>query len=362
MADPINPGGGDDGGRRSAAGGSGWLARVLFRLAGLLVLSSSLAVGVLWYGWKTAMETPIQVPEEGLIHEVNAGTSFRTVVQELAQRGIVTSPFYLRMEARYSGDAGRIKAGEYLLKPGLSHRQLLDELVRGEVIQHTLTLVEGWTFREMMAAVAGHDKLQAQLPGVDAEAVMAALGRPGEHPEGRFLPETYHFPKGTSDVAFLAGAYRSMERVLAEEWAEREGDLPYETPYEALIMASIVEKETGRAGERAEVAGVFVRRLRRGMRLQTDPTVIYGIGADFDGDLRRVDLRTDTPYNTYTRHGLPPTPIAMPGREAIHAALHPAPGEALYFVARGDGTHHFSTTLREHQNAVNKYQRGGRAP
>ncbi len=362
MADLSSPGGDGDGRRPAADDNDGWLTRVLFRLAGLLVLFSSLAVGILWYGWQTAMDISIRLPEDGLVYEVRPGTSFRTVVQDLAGRGIVTRPFYLRLEARYSGDASRIKAGEYLLKPGLSHRQLLDELVGGEVIQHTLTLVEGWTFREMMAAVAGHDKLHTRLPGLEPATVMAALGRPDEHPEGRFLPETYHFPKGTTDVAFLSAAYRSMERVLADEWAEREADLPYETPYEALIMASIVEKETGRAGERAEVAGVFVRRLRSGMRLQTDPTVIYGIGADFDGNLRRVDLRTDTPYNTYTRHGLPPTPIAMPGRAAIHAALHPAAGEALYFVSRGDGTHHFSTTLREHQNAVNKYQRGGRSP
>ncbi|MDZ7754274.1 MAG: endolytic transglycosylase MltG [Gammaproteobacteria bacterium] len=361
MIRPSSPGAHGDGGN-PASGGGGWLARVLFRLAGLLVLSSSLAVGVLWYGWKAAMETPIRVPDEGLIYEIPQGVSFRTIMQDLARRGIVAKPFYLRVEARYSGDAGRIKAGEYLLNPGLTHRQLLDELVRGEVIQHTLTLVEGWTFPEMMAAVAGHDKLQARLSESDPEAVMAALGRAGEHPEGRFLPETYHFPKGTTDVAFLAQAYRAMERVLAEEWSQREVDLPYETPYEALIMASIVEKETGQAGERSEVAGVFVRRLRRGMRLQTDPTLIYGLGADFDGNLRRVDLRTDTPYNTYTRHGLPPTPIAMPGRAAIHATLHPAGGEALYFVSRGDGTHHFSATLREHQNAVNEYQRGRRSP
>ncbi len=362
MADSISPGGSGDGGRPATDDTDGWLTRVLFRLAGLLVLTSSLAVGVLWYGWQTAMDISVRLPEDGLVYEVRPGTSFRAVIQDLARRGIVSHPFYLRLEGRYSGDAARIKAGEYLLKPGLSHRQLLDELVRGEVIQHTLTLVEGWTFQEMMTAVAGHDKLHTRLPALDPDTVMAALGRPGEHPEGRFLPETYHFPKGTTDVAFLAQAHRSMERALAEEWAQRQPDLPYETPYEALIMASIVEKETGRAGERGEVAGVFVRRLRRGMRLQTDPTVIYGMGVDFDGNLRRVDLRTDTPYNTYTRHGLPPTPIAMPGRAAIHAALHPAAGEALYFVSRGDGTHHFSTTLREHQNAVNKYQRGGRSP
>ena len=346
-------GGGDDRGR-------GRLAVILLRLAGLAILVGSLGLGFLWYGWQAAMDAPARVPAEGLVYEVPPGASFAAVVDDLVARGIVSSPFFLHLEARRTGEAARIKAGEFLLPAGLTTRELLDVLVEGEAILHAFTIVEGWTFRELMDAVAADPRLSHRLPDHGPETVMAALGRAGEHPEGRFLPETYRFPKGTTDVDFLARAYEAMTRVLAEEWAKRAEGLPYETPYEALVMASIVERETGLAAERERVAGVFVRRLEKGMRLQTDPTVIYGMGDAFDGNLRRVDLRNDTPYNTYTRHGLPPTPIALPGRAAIHAALHPAPGDALYFVSRGDGSHHFSATLREHQNAVNRYQRGGR--
>ena len=237
--------------------------------------------------------------------------------------------------------------------------QLLDNMVRGKVVQYSLTLVEGWTFKQMMAAINAHPSITHTLTGLTNSQLMTQLGWADQHPEGHFYPDTYSFSRGFSDVAFLQRAHRMMVQRLASEWRQRDTTVPYKTPYDALIMASIVERETGAAEERAQIAGVFVRRLKIGMALATDPTVIYGIGASFDGNLRKRDLQTDTPYNTYLRRGLPPTPIAMPGGDAIHAALHPASGKTLYFVARGNGTHYFSETLQEHNNAVRKYQLGG---
>jgi UPF0755 protein len=240
----------------------------------------------------------------------------------------------------------------------MTPESLLRKLAGGEVIQHAITLIEGQTFREMLALIAANDKIVHTLDGASAGEIMARLGHEGENPEGRFLPDTYHFPQGTTDLAFLQRAYNAMERLLAGEWAARARGLPLNTPYEALTLASIVEKETGLAEERPAIAGVFIRRLLKGMRLQTDPTVIYGLGERFDGDLRAGDLRTDTPYNTYTREGLPPTPIAMPGAASIHAVLHPDKGDTLYFVANGNGGHYFSRTLKEHESAVQKFQLG----
>jgi UPF0755 protein len=233
-------------------------------------------------------------------------------------------------------------------------------MISGKVRQYALTLVEGWNFRQVMDAVQSHPSLAHTLQGLENAAIMAQLGHPDEHPEGRFLPDTYHFPKGLSDVAFLQRAYDAMAQTLAQEWEGRAVGLPLQTPYEALILASIVEKETGLASERQAIAGVFVRRLEKRMRLQTDPTVIYGMGERYDGNIRKQDLLEDTPYNTYRRLGLPPTPIAMPGRDAIHATLHPDDSQNIYFVSRGDGSHHFSATLEEHNNAVIKYQLKGR--
>jgi UPF0755 protein len=243
------------------------------------------------------------------------------------------------------------------LQAGLTPEQLLRRLAEGKVVQHSITLVEGESFKLMMQRIAAHPVLEQTLDSIEPDAVMKAVGHPGIHPEGRFLPETYHFPRGSSDVDLLRRAYRDMEAFMQASWAERDSDIPLQTPYDALILASIVEKETAVAEERARISGVFTRRLEKGMRLQTDPTVIYGLGDSFDGDIRYRDLRTDTPYNTYTRSGLPPTPIAMPGKDAILAALHPAEGKALYFVARGDGSHQFSSTLKEHNRAVDRYQR-----
>jgi UPF0755 protein len=296
----------------------------------------------------------------GEIVDVPKGTSFRGVLRELQARGLLQSGrqvLYLSWYARVSGRAGAMKAGEYALAPGMRAIDLPALLASGQVILHELTLVEGWQFVTALAAVHAHSAIKRTLPGTEAgAALMSQLGAPGRHPEGLFHPDTYRFPRGTTDVEFMRRAYKTQQRVLAEEWDTRAPDLPYASPDEALIMASIVERETGMVDERPEIAGVFVRRLQKGMRLQTDPSVIYGLGAAFDGNLRKRDLLADTPYNTYTRAGLPPTPICLPGRAALLAALHPAPGKTLYFVSRGDGSHVFSETFTEHDAAVRKFQ------
>jgi UPF0755 protein len=229
-------------------------------------------------------------------------------------------------------------------------------LVSGKTLTHSITFPEGWTFRQWREQMASHPALVHTLKGLSDEAVMERLGHPGVHPEGRFFPDTYLFPRGFSDLQLLQWAWRRMEEELADAWRERDKGLPLKTSYEALILASIIEKETGMPSERREIAGVFIRRLKKGMKLQTDPTVIYGMGREYAGNIRRKDLKKDTPYNTYVHAGLPPTPICMPGRESLQAAVHPAAGKAFYFVARGDGSHQFSATLREHNRAVRKYQ------
>ncbi len=328
----------------------------LFRLAGLLLLLASFGGAWLAMDFDSFRSTPLALAQEETLL-VRPGTSLKAVAAELRQRGILQQPTYLVLLARWLGVAGKIKAGEYRLRPGTTSEQLLEQLTAGQVRQYALTLIEGETFRDMMKRIAAAPALEQTLPEHEPGTVMAAIGYPGLHPEGRFLPETYHYPRGTRDVDLLRRAFREMEAFLDREWARRAPDLPLKTPYEALILASIVEKETGLASERPQIAGVFIRRLNKGMRLQTDPTVIYGMGDRFDGDIRFRDLRRDTPYNTYTRAGLPPTPIAMPGKAAIRAVLHPADGDSLYFVARGDGSHEFSATLAEHNRAVDRYQR-----
>lgn len=332
------------------------MRELIFKLVGLGVLLLSFGGGWLWMDYQGFHESTLKVPEEGRTLSVEPGTSMRALARELEQAGVIKSGRYFRWMARLSGDAHRIKAGEYLLQADMTPPQLLQLMVEGKVRQYALTLIEGWSFREMMQQVQDSPYLKHTLKGLGGDAVMERLGYPDQHPEGRFLPETYHFPRGLSDVEFLRRAYRAMQERLESEWQNREEGLPLDTPYQALILASIVEKETGLESERQQIAGVFVRRLKKGMRLQTDPTVIYGLGADYDGNLRRRDLVNDTPYNSYTRSGLPPTPIAMPGADAIHAVMHPAKGDALYFVARGDGSHHFSATLEEHNRAVRKFQ------
>ncbi len=302
------------------------------------------------------LETPLNIPETGLPLEVPPATSLQDIARRLQRDGILSSALYLQIYARLEGSARRIKAGEYRITPGMTPPMLMQRLVAGRVRQYPLTIVEGWTFRQMMEAVRNHPKIQQTLEGLSDAEIMARLGHADENPEGRFFPDTYHFPRGTTDVVFLKRAYDTMARHLDEAWRQRAPDLPLRTPYQALTLASIIEKETGLPEERPLIAGVFIRRLRKGMRLQTDPTVIYGLGESFDGNLRRRDLRQNTPYNTYVHGGLTPTPIALPGAGSIAAAVNPAPGNALYFVATGDGGHAFSKTLKEHNRAVRKYQ------
>ncbi len=328
-----------------------------FRLVGLLVLVASFVGAWLIMDFQAFRENALEIPASGATFEIRSGENLKSVAGRLHEMGMLETPFYFVVLGRYLEFDSRLKAGEFRLQHGTNPEQLLDQLANGQVVQHGLTLIEGETFGDMMLRITQDNVLEHTLASLDNEAVMTAIGKPDEHPEGRFLPETYHFPRGTSDVEFLRRAYQDMDTFLRQAWDERDPDLPLKTSYDALILASIVEKETGVAAERPMIAGVFVRRLRKRMRLQTDPTVIYGIGDSYDGDIRYRDLRTDTPYNTYTRFGLPPTPIALPGREAILAVLHPGDGDSLYFVARGDGSHHFSSTLKEHNRAVDRYQR-----
>lgn len=287
--------------------------------------------------------------------EVGAGTTFNRLAGRLENEGILESAFDTRLYARLSGRADDIKAGDYALTPGMTARDLLDKLVAGDVIVHQVVLLEGWTLRQALDAIQKHPMTSVSLDPDDPAAIQAVLDT-AVYPEGMVFPDTYNFIRGTTDSELLRRAHTLMRDVLAAEWAGRDVGLPYASEYEALIMASIIEKETALASEREQIAGVFVRRLQRNMRLQTDPTVIYGLGDDYTGDLTRADLRLQTPYNTYLNPGLPPTPIALPGRESIHASLHPGQGDTLYFVARGDGSHHFSSTLEEHERAVQQYQ------
>ena len=331
------------------------LLSLTFKTAVILLFITCLAIAWLAFDVYQFKRKPITLSETHLFI-VEPGASLGKVAYQLQAQGLIDYPRYLTMLGRWYGQASRLKAGEYELEPGLTPIELLDKFVSGNVAQYALTVVEGWTFKEMLQAIHTHDKLRHTLKDKNADEIMAQLGQMGEHPEGRFMPETYHFPAGMTDLDFLKRAYGEMENYLQDAWQKREQGLPYKTPYEVLIMASIIEKETAVASERPQIAGVFVRRLRKNMRLQTDPTVIYGMGERFDGNIRRKDLRQDTPYNTYTRHGLTPTPIALPSAEAIDAALHPAEGKSLYFVAKGDGSHYFSATLAEHTDAVRKYQ------
>ena len=307
------------------------------------------------YSW---LNQPFDLPTPTVDLSIEPGTSARDVAIAVADAGVPVRPALLYWWFRLSGQSRQIKAGSYELDGATTPRSLLRKLVRGEESLRSITLVEGWTFRQVREALHKAEQLKPVSQGLSAEDLMAQLGRPGVAPEGRFFPDTYTYSKGSSDLAVLQRALRAMDHKLESAWAQRDPGSPLETPEQALILASIVEKETGAAGDRAQIAAVFSNRLRIGMRLQTDPTVIYGMGEAFDGNLRKADLLTDTPWNTYTRTGLPPTPIAMPGKASLLAAVQPAPSKALYFVAKGDGSSHFSATLDEHNRAVNKYQRG----
>jgi UPF0755 protein len=326
----------------------------------VVLLALAIAAVALW-GWKryqTFQSAPLAGLQAGQVAQVRQGDSFRGVLARLRAQGIdAGTDLEWQVLARQLDAAGKLKVGEYTLEPGTTPRTLLQNMRAGRIVQYRLTIVEGWNFRQLRAALNAATPLLHETTQLDDAALMAAIGHAGEHPEGRFLPETYVYARGDRDLDVLKRAHDDMEKTLATVWAQRADGLPLTTPDQALTLASIVEKETGIAEERAQIAGVFARRLAMGMKLQTDPTVIYGIGSGYDGNIRRRDLTTDTPYNTYTRTGLTPTPIAMPGRDALQAATHPAAGDALYFVALGDGSgrHVFSATLAQHNAAVRQY-------
>jgi UPF0755 protein len=309
-----------------------------------------------WLEYDDFIHKPLDLPTGGLNYQLFSGTTVKGLANDLQQQGIIQKPLLLEFLGRWNGKASQLKAGEYHLPEGTTPPMLLEILSSARVVQYPLSIIEGWTFKQMMAVVRSNPVLKQTLEGVDDAQIMQRLGLDGEHPEGRFYPDTYHFPRGTTDVEFLLRAYQRMQNTLQTSWAQRAADSPLKSPYEALILASIIERETGLPHERKRIAGVFVRRLNRGMLLQTDPTVIYGMGEAYDGNIRKRDLLRDTPYNTYLHKGLTPTPIAMPSRAAIDAALHPESGKALYFVATGEGGHYFSETLEEHNKAVRKYQ------
>ncbi|MFI4959208.1 MAG: endolytic transglycosylase MltG [Lysobacterales bacterium] len=322
----------------------------------LLVLAAALVYG--WNDFSRFSRAPLNVTAQGDSIDVGRGTSFKNIVGELRQRNLSkANTWYWRLLAEQMRVAGKLHAGEYALDVGITPRQLLANMAAGKVLQRNFTIVDGWTFSELRQALSKADKLGHDSVNLDDATIMQKIGAPGEAPEGRFLPETYAYVKGDSDLDILRRAHGAMVKTLDALWPSRAKDLPLATPYDALILASIVEKETGRPDERAQIAGVFVRRLQNHMLLQTDPSVIYGMGSSYAGNIHKSDLTTDTPYNTYTRPGLPPTPIALPGKAALQAALHPAAGDALYFVARGDGGHVFSSTLEEHNRNVDCYQR-----
>lgn len=334
------------------------MRRVLYAtlLVGVIAILAAVAGGVYVQRW---LHSPLQGLQEPMAYELQKGRSMRSLAQDLAARGVVDRPRVWSLWARYTGAAHKLRAGEYALTPGLSPVQLLELFTSGEVILHSLTIVEGTTFRNLRAALARNTSLRLTTTHLTDQQLMGELGKPQLHPEGQFFPDTYRFPRGISDLDLLKIAHRRLESELADRWEQRVRDLPLASAYEALILASIVEKETALERERPLIAGVFVERLRRGMRLQTDPTVIYGLQESYDGNIRRADLTRDTPYNTYTRAGLPPTPIAMVGTASLDAAVKPAATDALFFVATGepDGSHYFSRTNQEHQAAVQRYLR-----
>ena len=327
--------------------------RAIIVLLALALIASTLIV----LDYLKFTEAPLTIAPPDATIDIARGETYRTIVDHLRSAGVTqASPWYWRALGRELGIEGKLHAGEYALTRGLTPRQLLQKMAAGEVLQHHFTIVDGWTFRQLRVALASDAGLAQTLTTLPDEEIAHRLGIEDGHPEGWFLPETYSWIKGDSDFDVLKSAHAAMRKTLEKLWSARSPDVALESPYQALVLASIVEKETGKPEERPLIAGVFARRLKFHMRLQTDPTVIYGMGDNYDGNIRKIDLEADTPYNTYTRDGLPPTPIALPGTPALEATLHPAPGDALYFVARGDGSHEFTATLDEHNRAVQKYQ------
>ncbi len=328
-----------------------WIKRI-FLVALCLALLAIAGLG--WYAL-----SPVTLRTDPADFSIKPGSSLTSATRHIVESGVELNAWQFNLLGRLLGKAGTIKAGSYEVGRGITPLALLNKLTAGEVTQSELAFIEGWTFRQMRAALDADAEVRHDSAALSDAEIMAGLGAAGRNPEGLFFPDTYLFDQGASDLDILKRAYKAMDRQLQAAWQQRAPDLPYRSPYDALIMASVIEKETGQATDRALIGGVFVNRLRIGMLLQTDPSVIYGLGARFDGNLRKKDLIKDTPHNTYTRTGLPPTPIAMPGQAALQAALNPAKTTALYFVARGDGSSEFSRTLAEHERAVAKYQRRG---
>ncbi|MDU8429991.1 endolytic transglycosylase MltG [Pseudomonas syringae pv. actinidifoliorum] len=331
----------------------------------LVLLETAIVLAVLLLGFafwqqKEALNQPLKVAQEQLL-DVPAGSTPTGVLNRLQADGVIKDALWLRLYWRFNLSGQPLHSGEYRMVPGMDVNALFDVWKRKEVVQYSLTLVEGWNFRQVRAALAKQAKLDQTLAGLSDSELMAKIGHPDVFPEGRFFPDTYRYVRGMTDAELLKQAYNRLEEVLDEEWQARSSETPYSNPYQALIMASMVEKETGVPQERGQIAGVFVRRLKLGMQLQTDPTVIYGMGERYNGKLTRANLREPTPYNTYVIAGMPPTPISLVGREAIHAALNPVAGSSLYFVAKGDGSHVFSDDLDAHNSAVRDYQLKRRA-
>lgn len=329
-----------------------WIKRISVLALCLALLAIA---GLGWFAF-----SPVSLRSDHADFSVKPGSSLTSATRQIVEAGVELNAWQFNLLGRLLGKAGSIKAGSYEVGRGITPLALLDKLTAGEVTQAEIIFIEGWTFRQMRTALDVDSDVSHDSAALSDADIMARLGAAGRSPEGLFFPDTYLFGKGTSDLAILKRAFKAMDRQLQAAWEQRAPDLPYRDPYEALIMASVIEKETGQASDRTLIGGVFVNRLRIGMMLQTDPSVIYGLGEKFDGNLRKKDLLADTPHNTYTRGGLPPTPIAMPGQASLAAALNPAKTAALYFVARGDGSSEFSRTLAEHEHAVAKYQRRGR--
>ena len=309
----------------------------------------------IYLDYKRFLDTPLNI-NTSLIFTIDSGSSFKDLNKKLKSYHILDKPYYFEFYARYSGYAKKIQSGEYQLSPGLTPIKIINIFVSGDVIQHSITLLEGWTIKDIKKEISSNTVLIKNLTDYSSDSLLKKIKITESNVEGLFFPDTYYFTKGASDIELLQRAYRRGKAILEKEWESRDAGLPYKNDYDALIMASIIEKETALASERAMIAGVFVRRLKNNMKLQTDPTVIYAMGIKYDGNIRKKDLRIDSPYNTYRYNGLPPTPIALAGREAIHAALHPENDDTLYFVSKKDGSHYFSKTLYEHNKAVKKYQ------
>lgn len=329
---------------------------MFYKITGLIIIVLGAVGFLLWSDYRNAL-TEAAVTQKPVYIEIKKGESFNRITSKLIEHNVSINPYWFKLIAYQNKVTGKLKAGEYILNPGLNAPELLDLFVSGKSRQYSITFPEGWRFKEIRQEILKNSLITQTLEGMSDEDVMERIDPAYKNPEGLFFPDTYYFEKNMTDLSLLKRAYYKMKQVLNTEWDEKEVGLPLENPYQALILASIVEKETGAVPERPQIAGVFIQRLRKGMLLQTDPTVIYGMGDSYKGNIRAKDLVTPTPYNTYVIKGLPPTPIAMPGQEAIHAVLHPAKTKNLYFVSRGDGTHVFSTTLKEHNRAVNIFQR-----